>query len=248
MNILPAHRHYSQNRHGRDFFIGDVHGKYTLLMQALAKINFDYKADRLFAVGDLIDRGEASFNCLLLSQKSWFIPVLGNHEQFLMETAEGDIYNKFVWYQNGGGWWESLTGRGRELAKNIIEQNYSLTLSVDTLAGKVGVIHAQYPLNRWPIADSDINQDTLHELLWSRDIISNGRQHAIAGIDFLVSGHTPLPAPLLKNKQLFIDTGSGHVSSTLLPEPHLTICEFKKEHIEVYALAKQLYQFSEIEI
>ena len=248
MNTLPAHHHYAQNSNGRDFFVGDIHGKYALLTRALIKLDFDFNADRLFSVGDLIDRGEASFNCLLLAQKDWFIPVLGNHEQFLRETKNGDIYNKFVWYQNGGGWWEGLTARGRALAEDIIEQNYSLTLSVDTLAGKIGVVHAQYPLNQWPLDDSDINKYTLDELLWSRDILSNGKQHPIAGIDFIVSGHTPLSNPLFKKKQLFIDTGCGHVPNVYTPEPHLTICEFKKDHIEVYALAEQLYQFSEIEI
>ena len=90
--------------------------------------------------------------------------------------------------------------------------------------------------------------DTLHELLWSRDYITNGKKHLTAGVDFIVSGHTPLRNPLFKNKQLFIDTGCGHVPHAFIPEPHLTICEFKKEHIEVYALAEQLNEFSEIEI
>ena len=248
MNSLSAHHHYTQNRNGRDFFVGDIHGKYALLTRALIKLDFDFNADRLFSVGDLIDRGEASFNCLLLAQKEWFIPVLGNHEQLLREAASGDIYNKFVWYQNGGGWWEGLTARGRALAVEIIEQNYSLTLSVETAAGKVGVVHAQYPLNQWPLDESDINEYTLDELLWSRDIVSNGNQYPIAGIDFIVSGHTPLITPLFKSKQLFIDTGCGHVPNISNSQPHLTICEFKKKHIEVYALAEQFYEFSEIEI
>lgn len=248
MFSLAAHHYYPQNPNGRDFFVGDIHGKYALLTRALVNLDFDFNADRLFSVGDLIDRGEASFNCLLLAQKEWFIPVLGNHEQFLRETADGDIYNKFVWYQNGGGWWEGLTARGRALAVEIIEQNYSFTLSVETPAGKVGVVHAQYPLNQWPLDESDINQYMLDELLWSRNILSNGNQHPIAGIDFIVSGHTPLITPLFKNKQLFIDTGCGHVPSTFIPEPHLTICEFKKEHIDVHAQAEEFYELSEIEI
>lgn len=248
MNTLSAYHYYAQNRNGRDFFVGDIHGKYALLMQALTKIDFDFNTDRLFSVGDLIDRGEASFNCLLVAQKEWFIPVLGNHEQFLREAESGDIGNKFVWYQNGGGWWESLTVRGKELAKHIVEHNFVLTLSVDTLAGKVGVVHAQYPLNQWPLNESDINKDTLYELLWSRDIVSKGDQHPIAGIDFIVCGHTPVNKPQFKKKQLFIDTGCGHLPNITSPEPHLTICEFKKEHIEVYALAEQLYKFSKIKL
>ncbi len=248
MITLSAHRYYAQNSNGRDFFIGDIHGKYALLMQALKQINFDFNADRLFSVGDLIDRGEGSFNCLLLAKENWLIPVIGNHEQFLRESENGNIYKKISWYQNGGSWWEDLHLQEKQLAKKIVEKEYSLTLTVDTLAGKIGVVHAQYPLNQWPINESDINSDILYELLWSRDCVSNGNQHPIAGIDFIVSGHTPLSKPLLKGRQLFIDTGCGHLPSARRPSPHLTICEFKKDHIEVYALAEQLFEFSKIKI
>ncbi|MCW8996498.1 MAG: hypothetical protein OQK77_11855, partial [Psychromonas sp.] len=72
--------------------------------------------------------------------------------------------------------------------------------------------------------------------------------HPIAGIDFIVSGHTPLNKPLFKNKQLFIDTGCGHFPNVVNRYPHLTICEFKKEHVEVYEQAEQLDEFSKIKI
>ena len=248
LNTLSAHSYYAQNSKGRDFFIGDIHGKYALLMQALSKINFDCSVDRLFSVEDLIDRGEASFNCLLLAQENWFIPVIGNHEQFLREMENDNIYKKFAWYQNGGGWWENMLLQEKQLAKEIVEKNYALTLSVDTLGGKVGVVHAQYPLNKWPINECDINKDILYELLWSRDCVTNGNQYPIAGIDFIVSGHTPLSKPLFKSKQFFIDTGCGHLPSARRPSPHLTICEFKKEQIEIYAIAEQIFECSKIEI
>jgi serine/threonine protein phosphatase 1 len=70
----------------------------------------------------------------------------------------------------------------------------------------------------------------------------------ISGIDFIVSGHTPLDKPLFQNKQLFIDTGCGHVASRAIPNPHLTICEFQKKHIIIYALSEQFYERSTIEI
>lgn len=46
------------NTTGRDFVVGDVHGEYTKLMEGMARLDFSPGAgDRLFAVGDLIDRG-----------------------------------------------------------------------------------------------------------------------------------------------------------------------------------------------
>ncbi|MCW8994392.1 MAG: protein phosphatase, partial [Psychromonas sp.] len=61
MITVSVHHHYQQNDQGRDFFVGDIHGKYGLLMLALSNVNFNANVDRLFSVGDLIDRGEASF-------------------------------------------------------------------------------------------------------------------------------------------------------------------------------------------
>jgi len=248
INNLTAHRYYPANPIGRDFFVGDLHGKYALLREALHKIDFDFNNDRLFSVGDLIDRGDASFQSLLLAQENWFIPVVGNHEQFLLDFEDNNINKKIAWYQNGGDWWESLHPQQRAQAKKVIEEHFSLTLSVATLAGKVGVVHAQYPLAKWPLKSSAINRDTLYELLWSRDYIRSGQVPSITGIDFIVSGHTPLSKPLLQGKQLFIDTGCGHVASSRRSNPHLTICEFKKEQIELYALTEQRLEFSTIKI
>ena len=46
-----------ENTQGRDFLIGDLHGYYQALMQALEEVAFDPDTDRLISVGDLIDRG-----------------------------------------------------------------------------------------------------------------------------------------------------------------------------------------------
>lgn len=245
---LPVHCCYSQNSKGRDFFVGDIHGKYALFMQALDKINFDFTADRLFSVGDLIDRGEAPFKCLQLAEKSWFMPVLGNHEQFLIDTANNDFAMKMNWYFNGGGWWEELDDEERKRAQGIIERHFSLTLSVTTSAGRVGVIHAQYPFKKWPVNKEDLNADSCNELIWGRDCISSNYQSVVEGIDFIVSGHTPLIKPLLKYQQLFIDTGCGHQASGFMADPHLTICEFKESCIELYAISESTFELSRIKI
>ena len=245
---LSAHCDYSQNNQGRDFFVGDIHGKYALLMHALDKICFDDTVDRLFSVGDLIDRGEASFKCLLLAKQSWFIPVIGNHEQFLLDTANNSLSMKLNWYFNGGSWWEALNDEDKKLAQGVVERYFSLTLSVSTLGGKVGVLHAQYPFKKWPVNKEDLNLDSYTELIWGRDYIHDDNDNVVEGIDFIVSGHTPLIKPRLKCQQLFIDTGCGHQASGVIYDPHLTICEFKKNSIELYAISETTFELSHIKI
>jgi serine/threonine protein phosphatase 1 len=48
--------HYSLNRDGCDYDVGDIHGCFELLEELLELARFDAERDRLFCVGDLIDR------------------------------------------------------------------------------------------------------------------------------------------------------------------------------------------------
>ena len=75
---LPA------NTHGKDYVVGDLHGCYPLLVRLLNAVNFDKSKDRLFSVGDLIDRGPESLRCLELLQEPWFFAVQGNHELMML--------------------------------------------------------------------------------------------------------------------------------------------------------------------
>ena len=49
---------------GRDWVVGDVHGCFRTLRDALLAIDFDDGRDRLFSVGDLIDRGPNSIKAV----------------------------------------------------------------------------------------------------------------------------------------------------------------------------------------
>lgn len=105
---LPA------NRLGRDFVIGDLHGCKTDLDRLLQIVEFDYAVDRLISVGDLVDRGQNSLECLLLLRAPWFHAVMGNHEQLLLNFfrpwmvsgTSPDAYSEagISFLVNGGGW------------------------------------------------------------------------------------------------------------------------------------------------
>lgn len=79
LKTIPA------NYEGRDFLIGDLHGCYDELIKLLNYVKFNSQFDRLFATGDLIDRGPKSSECLDLLSKPWFFSVLGNHEDLLID-------------------------------------------------------------------------------------------------------------------------------------------------------------------
>ena len=130
------------NTEGRDFIVGDIHGCYRKLMNQLKKINFNKEKDRLFSVGDLIDRGPDSLKCLELMYEPWFYGVLGNHEELMINAVVGNE-EVGLWWQNGGVWSEKVSDEKLlELAKDIPEF-LSLTITV----GDIGICHADPPSN-----------------------------------------------------------------------------------------------------
>ncbi len=73
------------------FAIGDVHGCFDTLQHLLRRIRYDRRQDRLWFVGDLVNRGPRSLAVLrwAVEEEDRIVVVLGNHDLHLLGLAWG---------------------------------------------------------------------------------------------------------------------------------------------------------------
>ncbi|MDD3352214.1 symmetrical bis(5'-nucleosyl)-tetraphosphatase [Zoogloea sp.] len=78
------------------YAIGDIQGCFTSLAALLKRVSFDPARDRLWLVGDLVNRGPDSLQTLRFIRDLGpaAITVLGNHDLYLLMVAYGAIRSR----------------------------------------------------------------------------------------------------------------------------------------------------------
>ncbi len=104
----------------RNIAIGDIHGCATALRTLLATLNLT-ATDTLVMLGDAVDRGSDSRDVLeqLLAVREHcnLVPILGNHEQMLLDVING-LMPLQDWLIHGGS--ETLDSYGTNAALTAI--------------------------------------------------------------------------------------------------------------------------------
>lgn len=213
-------KHFRANTKGRDFAVGDIHGHFTRLKSALAKVGFDPAVDRLFSVGDLVDRGPECRDVLQWLAEPWFHPVRGNHDDYVCRFDTCDVDN---WVYNGGSWFAGLPwDEQREFAVQFRE--LPILIEVDTPAGLVGLVHADCVMDSWDQLKHELENHqsaqrrklVANTCMWSRTRVEQFDERFVHGVRAVVVGHTPMSSPLILGNVIHIDTGgwlpdeSGH--------------------------------------
>lgn len=201
------------NSRGRDFIVGDIHGRFDVLRVALDKLLFDASIDRMFSVGDLIDRGMFSEEVVYWLGRPWFHAVRGNHEQMVIDgfAGVGDIPRHI---RNGGGWFYELP-KPKQLTIYSALRKLPLMIQVDQPGGqKIGVVHAEVPQllggGDWQEAIDLFRlsfNDSVSSCLYSRDKFNRQDNSMIRGVDKVFVGHTTVPDIIGLGNVLYVDTG-----------------------------------------
>jgi serine/threonine protein phosphatase 1 len=209
--------------------VGDIHGCLDVLHRALRALHFQPSIDRLFSVGDLVDRGPESLACLGLLRMPWFHPVMGNHESFLIRHLEGPDR-----FDPADRSWLDATGRTfterRTLAHQWLPWLQALPYVIQVGPADEGfqVIHGELVEDGTPVTNAMVEQWAFSDPRRAAERVLGGRslirtwltgqkvQSAHApDLRLTFCGHSIVPAPLQLARQVYLDGGAflGHTHS-----------------------------------
>jgi serine/threonine protein phosphatase 1 len=207
-------KHFERNTKGRDFAVGDIHGHFRALWTVLGSVRFDREKDRLFSVGDLVDRGPDSEMALDWIDEPWFHAVRGNHEDMAIRWPSGNM-DAANYAANGGGWNVS-NPRHLQMAFSCAFDALPVAIEVETEGGLIGIVHADCPFPAWRDFTVSLDDETMSNkmrkavfeaALWSRERIQDEDRSGVPDIRALIVGHTPLKKPAVLGNVHYIDTG-----------------------------------------
>lgn len=226
------HLHLEHNTKGHDYIVGDLHGMFFELQNLLNFVQFDELNDRLFSVGDIIDRGPYSLKSLELINKPWFFMTKGNHEEMMIQSLiHHDNSYMDCWLNNGGQWINNITSnfQKNQIADLTIKlQQFPLIISIGHDINRFNICHAELikynhyheivPISNYTIDQWEFNDDNEYDILWSRSIFqeyellkSNKLKYHSQDLSLTYTGHTPHfnHIPIQIEKHVYIDTGAS---------------------------------------
>jgi len=234
---------FDRNLAGRDFVVGDIHGAYDLVIQGMKAAKFNPACDRLFAVGDLIDRGPGSHRTARFLRQPYVHAVRGNHEDMLLQLYSGgeppvEIL-QWAAKRNGFSWWLDTPTDTREAILAAV-RDLPLVIEVDTPRGTVGLVHAEVPIGmEWSpflqkLAAGD--ERVIESALWGRTRLNSGDTSGVIGIGRLFVGHTPQWEGMRRLANIYaVDTGAtfAELGREDLPGARLTMANLAMQTVDL---------------
>lgn len=206
-------RHFGRNLVGRDFAVGDIHGHVSAMLVQLEALGFDRARDRLFSVGDLVDRGPECDRVDELLAQPWFFAIQGNHEDMAIRWPNGHM-NPDTYIANGGGWNVMNPPAECQRVADMLSA-LPVAMEVETSQGLIGLVHADVPGADWPFfkvrlehpeASRNMLSGIREMAMWDRTRIQNDDRSLVKGVRAVIVGHTPVDRMVVLGNVHHIDT------------------------------------------
>jgi len=198
----------------RILVIGDIHGRYSALIDVLDQAEFDYNNDTLVVLGDIVDGGpDTKFVVYELLKIKYCIYIFGNHCR---------------WFMN----WMTT---GEELPIWVHQGGYSSMRSYDFDYKNIPASHIRFFENGVPFWIDDENRIYVHggfdpnrpvfcqdieTFTWDRNLINYALTRNVPCFSHVFIGHTTTQAikgnmdytlPVTFNNLTALDTGAGWI-------------------------------------
>lgn len=229
------------SNNGNDFICADIHGHFSLLEFELTRVGFDPSKDRLFSLGDLIDRGDESAEFMNWLENPWFFAIQGNHERMLINAVRSKSdHVRDQWFSWGGNWAEDLDDE-MLMRYCLALEKLPLAIELELADSKrIGLVHASLPRNAdWEqvkehlekLSINQIDSDRLaNEMIWGRlisdfDGIDPDSVSPVKNIDHVYHGHTIVSHYTTVGNRTYMDLGSYStgIIGLLNPANHLDL-------------------------
>lgn len=220
------------------YLSSDLHGDFNGFKKLLEKISFDSKNDKIYILGDIIDRGKESIALLCfimgLCQSGCACVIKGNHELFLQRYLSGSLSAR-QWSAWGGfGTFNELAGLSADERARIFDFICALphfcelkAMGKDCVLTHAG-IHADFLVENAGKIDviASLNKALKFdefEFLISTDIHYMSKNELKKLDKYLFVGHTPTfrldingQNYIIKNEfYTDLDSGSGYAGGKL---------------------------------
>lgn len=189
---------------------GDIHGGARTFHALLERLNLQ-PDDRLFLLGDYIDRGPDSkgvLDIILQLMKAGYDvrPVRGNHDDMLLQTVTG-CHDEFSWYWMQGWGKETLKSFGLTDPERIPANYMTLLAQMPYLwlENDFVFVHAGLDMD----ADDPIEMSSPASMTWGINTTVDSRR---LGGRRLVTGHNACPLSeielSLQSSHILLDNGA----------------------------------------
>lgn len=219
--------------------VGDIHGRYDLMLRLMDRLAERSDLCRLVFLGDYIDRGEQSAEVLkglhwLDKNVRGVICLRGNHEDMLLGFLEDPLRHGPTWLQYGGR--QTLLSFGvapvhpgvpeiewldaRESLQNKmgVEQiDWLRGLPAIWQSGNVAAVHAGAAPER------ALDEQDAQDLIWGHpDFLKQPRRDGI----WVIHGHTIVEEVVAGEGRIGVDTGAfatGRLSAVTVTSAGFTV-------------------------
>lgn len=249
-NINP-YKFMNLDKYERIIVVPDLHGSYSHLCAALEYLKFN-ENDFIISLGDLIDRGDNSFECLsfFLNITNCFT-IVGNHEVVAYAASNFNIpYAKSQWLFNENKW---VDKHNEFLIKKMFEKyinKSSLILKVEFNNKKYGFAHAEIPNENIELCNVDFSKMSIDDIEnFNNSATENHKSfkkdNDVFGVDLAFFGHKKMKDIYFTGNKVYMDTAVEN-DLGFNDGSFLSICEINRSGVFYHKFKKNEFNKNEI--